>query len=280
MPEGDTIHRVAHTLQRALGDKEVLGFDTTLPSLGAAAPVGLRVTRVHARGKNLLMEFAGTEGRAPMTLHTHLRMRGDWHIYRPEDRWAKSRRAADIVVTTNPWIAVGFSMPVAQWVRHGHASRALRHLGPDLLDDAVKSPHFVERIRSGTAGVSEGASLIAQEVTLGVALMDQRRLAGIGNVYKSELCFLAGVDPFAPVGAMTDEVLLGIVENARRLMRRNLHTPRRMTRMNRRQPLWVYRRRGEPCFRCGTAVRMRRQGYAARSTYYCPLCQAVSEPPP
>lgn len=258
MPEGDTIHRSARTLARAIGDKEVLRFESrhrTLPSMDLS---GERVVSVEAKGKNLLIDFGVA------LLHTHMKMRGAWHIYRPGDRWKRAKRDAEILIVTRPWTAVGFSIPVARWVRR---ERALATLGPDLLDEGVESERFVQALRSADA-------------PLGVALMDQRLLSGIGNVYKSELCFMTGVSPFSPASSFEEETLRELIEAARRALRRNLHTPRRMLRPDRTHPLWVYERRAQLCFRCATPIEMTTQGdplrgEQIRSTYYCPKCQSA-----
>jgi endonuclease-8 len=260
VPEGDTIHRSARTLHQALAGKEVLRFQSRHPRLAPLDLAGSQVQSVEARGKNLLIDFGVA------TLHTHMRMRGAWHIYRDGDRWKRPRRAAEIIIVTEPWSAVGFSIPEARWIRGAERDEPLPGLGPDLLDDAIDTSRF--------------ALALQHADPLGVSLMDQSRLSGIGNVYKSELCFLAGADPFAAGSTFDDELLTGLVENARRLLRRNLHTPVRTTRPDRAHPLWVYRRRGERCFRCSTPIEMRHQGdallgQALRSTYFCPRCQNV-----
>lgn len=262
MPEGDTIHRSARTLHKALAGKTVLRFQTRHPRLAPLDLASATIDSVEARGKNLLIDFGVA------TLHTHMRMRGAWHIYREGDRWKRPRRDAEIIIVTKPWSAVGFSIPQARWIRGAERDAPLMGLGPDLLDETIDTATF-------TRAIAE-----SQE-PLGVALMDQRRLSGIGNVYKSELCFLAGADPFAPTASFEEARLTGLVDNARRLLRRNLHTPRRITRPDRAHPLWVYRREREHCFRCSTTIQMRHQGdpllgEAIRSTYFCPRCQAVA----
>lgn len=262
MPEGDTIHRSARTLHKALAGKAVLRFQTRHPRLAPLDLVSATVESVKARGKNLLIDFGVA------TLHTHMRMRGAWHIYREGERWQRRRRDAEIIIVTEPWSAVGFSIPQARWIRGAERDAPLAGLGPDLLDDDLDATVFVEAIRNA-------------EEPLGVTLMDQRLLSGIGNVYKSELCFLAGADPLAPTASFDEALLTGLVDNARRLLRRNLHTPRRITRPDRAHPLWVYRREGEHCFRCSTTLHMCHQGdpllgQAIRSTYFCPRCQNVA----
>ncbi|MEO0326930.1 MAG: DNA-formamidopyrimidine glycosylase family protein [Myxococcota bacterium] len=261
MPEGDTIFRAARTLHRALAGKTIDGFATRLPQLQGVGLVGCRVERVRPRGKNLLMELQ--DGRV---LHSHLLMTGSWHIYREGDRWRKPRRRADVVITTEPWRAVGFDLPVARLLRSERASPQLRQLGPDLLDDAVRLEDVLPRLRR------------THELPLGVALMRQHVVAGIGNVFKSEVLFTERLDPFAPVSALPDDVLLGVLATARDLMQRNLVGFARTTRKRWEGRLWVYGRRGEPCRVCAGPIRMRRQGDDGRSTYYCPECQRVRGP--
>ncbi len=263
MPEGDTIFRAARTLHRALGGKTIEAFATRLPQLQGARLVGRRVERVRPRGKNLLMEL--DDGRV---LHSHLLMSGSWHIYREGDRWRKPRRRADVVITTEPWRAVAFDLPVARLLKSERASPLLRQLGPDLLDEAVRLEDVLPRLRR------------ANELPLGVALMRQHVVAGIGNVYKSEVLFLARLDPFAAVSSVGDDALLGVLSTARELMQRNLVGFARTTRKRWEGRLWVYGRAGEACRVCGGSLRMRRQGDDGRSTYYCPACQGVGPPGP
>ncbi|MEM1416122.1 MAG: DNA-formamidopyrimidine glycosylase family protein [Myxococcota bacterium] len=258
MPEGDTIFRAARTLHRALAGKVVLGFESPLPQLRDAELVGARVSRVRPRGKNVLMELE--DGRV---LHSHLLMSGSWHIYRAEDRWRKPRRQMSVLLATDPWRAVGFDLPVAELLPRARASALLRSLGPDLLDPRVRIADVLPRLRR------------VDELPLGVALMRQHVVAGIGNVYKSEVLFLARLDPYAPVGEVGDEALLEVLRLARELMRRNLVGFARTTRKRWGGRLWVYGRGGEGCRVCGGRIRMRRQGDEGRSTYFCPTCQGV-----
>ena len=260
MPEGDTIFRAAATLQKAIGGREITGFRSPRPGLAAADLAGRRVERVEARGKNLLVLL--DDGRA---LLSHMRMTGSWHIYRPGERWRKPERQARAVLETKDFVAVCFNAPVVELLtqRQLACHPGVARLGPDVLGEHFDPAEARRRLRE------------RNDAAIGEALIIQRALAGIGNIYKSETLFLCGADPFRPVAAFTDEELDGIVATARELMSANLEGAARTT----RRALdggryWVYGRSGSPCRRCGTRVRMRRQGLAGRSTYWCPSCQA------
>jgi len=258
VPEGDTIHRAADTLRRAIGGQRVRGFSSTLPALAHVELTGATVEAVEARGKHLLVRF--DDGR---TLHTHMRMTGSWHIYRPGERWRVGAHRARAVIETEPWVAVCFDAPLCELVRAGVTPALVAQLGPDLLDPGADLDEAVRRMRARA------------DLPLGVAVMRQRLVSGIGNVYKSETLFIRRADPFAPVAVHDDAALRAILEEAQRLLRLNLTRSARRTRHRLRgERVWVYGRSGKPCLRCGATVRMRRQGDEARSTYYCPRCQS------
>jgi endonuclease-8 len=294
MPEGDTIFRTAATLSKAIGQKTVRRFRSPLPAVSAYSErlSGQRITRVEPRGKNLLIHFE--DGTA---LHTHMKMTGSWHIYRPGERWQKSERAARVVIETDDFVAVCFSAPVVEVIagKDLAAHPALSRLGPDVLaaDFDVEAARGRLRLR-GDASIAE-------------ALLMQGALAGIGNVYKSETLFLRRVDPFVKVADLPDEVLGAVIRTARDLMGRNLEGyPRTTTPGRAFMPLkgpryHVYGRKGEPCLECGTAIVATRShtrpeplaaprgplpasgGEATRVTFYCPRCQppgAGGTPPP
>ena len=273
MPEGDTIFRAARTLHRALGGKPVVRFESVFPHLTRVhedTPLtGRIVDAVRAAGKHVLMQFSGD-----LLLRTHMRMNGSWHIYRPGEPWQRPRRSMRIVVGTADFEAVGFDIPVAEMIRAKDLRRhdELRKLGPDLLGDAFDSEEAARRIRA------RGSSEIAD------VLLNQRVLAGIGNVYKSEVLFSCGVSPFAPVASLSDEQVAGLVATARRFLLANVtdnlaamttYTGFRRTtrRADPKERLWVYGRAGDPCRRCGTPIRIRAQGRDARLTYWCEACQ-------
>jgi endonuclease-8 len=260
VPEGDTILRAARTLQRAIGGRVVSGARTTVPRLDAASLVGRTVAAVEAKGKNLIVRF--DDGRL---LRTHMRMNGSWHVYRPGERWWKPERSARLVIETDAYVAVCFDAPVVELMRAKDEAvhRPLTTLGPDILGETFDRDEARARLRA------------MPEREVGDAILDQRAVAGIGNIYKSESLYLAGVDPFARVAALADATLDAILKRARALMRANVRDDPfvRSTRGGPGGRYWVYRRSGRPCFKCGTAVKMRRQGEANRSTYYCARCQ-------
>jgi endonuclease VIII len=278
MPEGDTIHRAAATLQRAIGGQVVTRFESMLPKLtrvDADTPLrGRTVERVEARGKHLLMWFSGE-----LVLRTHMRMHGSWHIYRPGERWQRPHRDMRIVIETAAMHAVAFTVPVAEFITARDLANhdVVGDLGPDPLSDDFSAEDAVERMQA------HGGTEIAD------VLLDQRVIAGIGNVYKSEVLFGARVSPFAPVSLLTGEQLAEIVAVATRFMRANVGvaatggivTYAGMRRTTRRADpaarLWVYGRGGQPCRRCGTPISRQKQGPYARSTYWCPRCQPVPE---
>jgi len=263
VPEGDTIHRAARTLHGALAGKKVVRFETVLPKLEREPLVGRTVEKVHAAGKHLIISFSGG-----LHLRTHMRMNGSWHIYPTGGRWQRPRRDMRIVIATADYEAVAFNVPVAELQDSRTLERDLHALGPDLLGD-FDPAEALKRIRE------RGGEAIAD------VLLNQRVLAGIGNVYKSEVLFMRHVHPLTPASALDDEALLAILETSRKLMKLNAApgaSGRRTTgSWPGEAPLWVYGRRGEPCRRCGSRIEMQRQGSDARVTYWCPGCQpAVS----
>jgi len=253
MPEGDSIYRAAQALHRALAGRIVTSFETVLPKLARIdddAPVtGRTIERVRPSGKNLIIEFSGD-----LHLHTHMKMNGSWHIYRPGERWQRPRRDMRIVISTDEYVAVAFTVPVAEF----HTGRSLarqndlRSMGPDVLGETFDREEALRRIRG------------KNDDEIANVLLNQRVLAGIGNIWKSETLFASGVDPFTRVADLDDEQLGRIVDNARKLL---IHSAKG------RSTFAVYSRGGDPCRRCGTPIRYRKQGVDARSTYWCPKCQ-------
>jgi len=266
MPEGDTIFRAASTLHRILAGHRVVTCDSPIEAVAHAAFAGHVVTKVEARGKNLLIVF--DDGRV---LHTHLRMNGSWHVYRVGERWFKKTEAARVVLTTADMVAVCFSAPVVRVIAANaiERDRQVGELGPDLLAPAFDLARARANLRSEPAR------------EIGDALMQQRHVAGIGNVYKSETLFLCHVDPFARVGALDDATLDRLLLEARKLLQRNVRNAGpRTTRTALAGPRsWVYLRSRHACLVCQTRVEMRHQGDPPRSTYFCRQCQAVTVPP-
>jgi endonuclease VIII len=274
MPEGDTIWRAARALQAALKGRAVTAFATPLPAVAAAARrfalVGRQVAGVEARGKHLLVRFDGGA-----VLHTHQGMSGSWHLYRKGSRWRQAPHLARVVLEAGEVVAVCFRSPRVELLAAPDAARhgALTRLGPDFLAEAFDPSAARERLRAGGAGQrAERDSLPRSSMEIGAALLDQSRVAGIGNVYKSEVLFLCGLNPFTRMADLGDDALDRVVATARRQMRRNLDAVSRRTRGFPGKH-WVYRRSGHPCLRCGTTVERRMQGEPPRSTYFCPGCQ-------
>jgi len=274
VPEGDTIFRSARTLDRALRDAVITRFESVLAPLARmddeASIAGRTVLQVEARGKWLLMHLSGD-----LILVTHMLMSGSWHIYRTGERWHAPRRDMRIVIATERFEAVAFRVQVARFYTARTLARdsAIPKLGPDLLKPDFAADEARERL------------LALGEEEIGNALLNQRVMAGIGNVYKSEVLFACGVFPFRRVATLAAAEIDCILERARSFLAMNVKEAtggeivtytglRRTTHSG--DPggrLWVYRRRGEACRRCGTAIQMRRQGLGARSTYWCPECQ-------
>jgi endonuclease-8 len=273
VPEGDTIFRAARTLHRYMAGDVVTRFESMYPALNRIAEdqpiVGRTIESVSARGKHLLFTFSGG-----LTLRTHLRMNGSWHIYPAGAPWRRPAREMRVLVCTAKACAVGFNIPVAELLTAADLQRhaQLQALGPDLLGEAFDHEEAVRRMRA------RAADPIAE------VLLNQRVMAGIGNVFKSEVLFLAGVHPFAPTASLTDAELRQIVDIAREQLAVNvmaqsqtlsLATGRRTTRsLNPKENLWVYSRGGRPCRRCSTPIQSKKTGPDARGTYWCPSCQA------
>jgi endonuclease VIII len=273
MPEGDSIFRAARTLHRALAGNVVTAFESVFPALNRVdedAPIaGRTIERVDAVGKHLLMHFSDN-----LVLRTHMRMNGSWHIYRKGERWQRPRGEMRIVLSTSDFDAVGFAIPVAEFTAETALSkqRDLRRLGPDVLSDAFNEAAVIQNLRS------------RRSAEIADALIDQRVLAGLGNVYKSEVLFIARINPFVHIEHLSDAQLASIVETSRRVLKANVSESlemmttysglRRTThRAAPTERLWVYGRARLPCRRCGTPIQVRKQGVDARLTYWCEECQ-------
>lgn len=279
MPEGDTILRAAQALQRALAGHLVTRFESVYPAVTRVADdhpiVGRSVESVFARGKHLLMAFSGD-----LVLHTHMRMNGNWHLYRPGMRWQRPARDMRVLVATANAVAVGFNVPIAELLssRQLEKHKDIRSLGPDLLagagagyEYAVDAAEIVRRMRA------RGRDAVAE------VLLNQRVVAGIGNVFKSEILFMAGIDPFTPASSLSDADLERIVAIARdqlaaSVLDRSKTVSRSIGRRTTRSldpsaALWVYSRGGQPCRKCGTSIQSTKTGPDARLTYWCPACQ-------
>ena len=270
MPEGDTIFRTARTLHRALAGRTVTRFESVYPQLmrvDVQTPLaGRTIERVEPRGKHVLVWFGGG-----LILRTHMRMHGSWHVYRPGERWQRPRHEMRIVVETESIHAIGFGIPDAELVSSEQLERTavLRELGPDPLSDRFDADEAVRRLCERS------------EMSIADALLDQSAIAGIGNVYKSEVLFAGRVHPFASVSALASEQVATLVAIASTMLRANVdqsrsapfHGRRTTGRASPAARLWVYGRAGKPCRRCGTPIARRAQGPFARVTYWCERCQ-------
>ena len=248
MPEGDTLFRAAATLHTWLAGREV-----TAATAPATPMVGRTVERVEADGKHLLMRFDSGH-----VLHSHMRMTGSWHVYRTGERWRRPTREARVVLTCGERLAVCFNAPVVELLAPGgdQIHPALTRLGPDVLDRPLDLDEIRRRARSRPPATP-----------LGELLLDQRVVAGIGNIWRAESLFLEGRSPWAPVSTLSDDELDALVSTAGRIMRESLGP------FTRPPARWVYGRAGRPCRRCRTLVRAQRQGAQARTAYWCPTCQ-------
>jgi endonuclease VIII len=279
MPEGDTIFRTARTLNRALAGKAVTGFRTTfalLTRFDDDTPLsGQTVDHVEPRGKWVLIYFSGGG-----ILATHMLMNGSWHIYRPGERWQQPAANMRIVIETSDFVAVGFSVPVAEMYTAQSLARE-RRIPPAASD--VLGRDFDE-------GSAVESLLASGDLQLGEALLRQKVLAGVGNVFKSEICFAAGLHPFRKVATLKREQAAEVVSIARRQLGSNVleesgdgivtYRGRKRRTTHRDDPgesLWVYGRSGQPCRRCGELIRRRLQGGDARATYWCPHCQRMPD---
>ncbi len=277
MPEGDTIYRSARAVGRAIEGKRVTRFETALAPLASVddnTPLaGRTVEKVESRGKWLLIYFSGD-----LILVTHMLMSGSWHIYRAGERWRRGRREMRVVIATEDFEAVAFNVPVAKFYTARSLARnsSIPGLGPDLLSSDFNANEAEMRL------VAHADEEIAN------VLLNQRVMAGLGNVYKSEVCFACGIHPYRHVSTLRRAEIECILERSRHFMEANVKEmvedgivtytgARRTTRAaDPGARLWVYGRRGKECRRCGTIILMRKQGPGARSTYWCPSCQPES----
>jgi endonuclease-8 len=284
VPEGDSVFRAAAELHAALAGQQLLSSDFRVPRFATLRLGGWTVTEVVPRGKHLLMRLQGPDAPEPgstarpadqnrLTIHSHLKMEGTWQVYPPGGRWRKPGFTARCVLRTATADAVGFSLGILEVVRTSEEDSVVGHLGPDLLGPDWDLAEAERRIRA------------TPDVPVGVALLDQRKLAGIGNIYRCEACFLSGVHPSAPVSAVPD--LAGMITDAKILLEANVGAGRRTTVLNPRgvavgrtsglPGYWVYRREHQPCLKCGTPIRRGVLGPAGgneeRDIYFCPKCQ-------
>jgi endonuclease-8 len=269
MPEGDTVWLAGRRLHAALAGRELTRSDFRVPQHATVDLTGRTVTEVVSRGKHLLFRIDGRPGygEQPLTLHTHFRMDGSWHLYRPGDRWRGGPEwQVRLLLENAEWQAVGYRLPVVELLPRDREVDAVGHLGPDLLGPDWDAPEAVRRLTSNP------------QRSIGEALLDQRNLAGIGTLYRAETLFLRGVHPRRPVADVPD--LETLVELARRLIHANREHPQQTTTgdMRRGRQHYVFERTGQPCRRCRTPIKAEEFGPAGqeRRSYWCPTCQ----PPP
>jgi endonuclease-8 len=274
VPEGDTIFRTARALQQGFAGLKITTFETAyapLASVHDQSPVtGRVIERAESRGKWLLIHFSGD-----LILATHMLMSGSWHIYRVGERWQRARSHMRIVLGTDDLMAVAFDVPVARFYTARTLERfaGVAGLGPDLLGGSFAADEAVARL------------LEHGDEEVGNVLLNQRVMAGIGNVFKSEICFACGVNPFRKIESLRAQEIECLVDTARRFLAANVadgagdaivtYTGGRRT-TDSGDPaarLWVYHRKGSPCRRCGATILTRKQGLGARSTFWCPECQ-------
>jgi endonuclease VIII len=257
VPEGDTVWRTARKLHEVMADQILVTSDFRVPAYSTVDLTGSRVLEVAARGKHLLLR---TE--PGLTVHTHLKMDGAWHIYRVGSRWRGPGFQVRLVLGTADWWCVGFRLGLVEVLRTTAEESAVGHLGPDLLGPDWDLGEALRRLTGDP------------DRRIGEALLDQRNLAGIGNLYQSE-GFLAGIDPRSPVASVP--ALEQLIERIRLLLNTNKDRSRQSTTgdLRRGQNTWVYLRAGLPCRRCGSAVKVARQCRAPenRVIYWCPSCQ-------
>jgi endonuclease-8 len=279
VPEGDTIFRTARALGRALIGKPVTIFRSTYPLLmrfNDDTPLaGQIVEQVQSRGKWLLIQFSGGG-----TLTTHMLMSGSWHIYRHGERWQQPRMNMRIVLENSEYVTVGFRVPVAKMLRAQELERALR-IPPTAID--VLSDEF-------TATEVARRMVMCGDEEIGDVLLHQEVIAGVGNVFKSEICFVTGINPFRKVAELDAESVAALIAAARKLVNANVledssdmivtYGGRHRRTTHESDPsasLWVYGRGGEPCRRCGERIRRRIQGPDARVTFWCQSCQPMPD---
>ena len=270
MPEGDTIFKTAAALRPLLVGQPVLKAQARQPGPQIQRVVGASVTSIEPIGKHLVIRFSNG-----LALHSHLRMTGAWHRYAPGERWKRPAWQARVVLEVPEHVVVCFHAPVMELMedRAVAVHPGLTKLGPDLLAPAFDADAAYARLRG------RGPVEIAE------ALLDQRALAGIGNVFKSEILFLEGINPWTHVASVSDQALRSVLLTAERLLRLNATpgAPGRITTRDAREartsPVWVYGRAHRACFRCHGPIQSRRQGQLNRTTYWCPTCQPALTSP-
>ena len=257
MPEGDTVYRTAANLDAALAGSVLIRCDIRVPAFATVDLSGDTVEGVASRGKHLLVRVGDH------SIHSHLKMEGSWHVYRHGTKWRRPAWQARAILASADWVAVGFQLGTLDVVARDDEASVVGYLGPDLLGLDWNADEALLRLTADPARA------------VGLALLDQRVMAGLGNVYRNELCFLSGALPNRPVGSIENPAKL--VALAHRLIDANKDRVERTTTGTLRGDTdWVYRREGKPCLRCGTRVERGELGETAlqlRDIYWCPQCQ-------
>lgn len=262
MPEGDTVWRQAKRLKDALQGKTLTASDVRVPAFATTDLADYTVSSSIARGKHLLLRCEPQQGSA-ILIHSHLKMEGSWQLYRGNERWRRPAHTARIVLRTAETVAVGFSLGILELLSAEQTEQELSFLGPDLLGPDWDAAEAIHRLLS------------EPDRPIGLALLDQRNLAGIGNIYRNELCFLGRIHPTRPVHEVAD--LARMVDQAKRLLEANkLRTQRNTTGGQGGAPSWVYGRAHEPCLRCGALIV--KTDFDGRPVYSCPRCQPLERP--
>jgi len=257
MPEGDTIHYAANRMRPVLEGRVPEEIRTPQRrherDRWPQRLAGRQVAAVQARGKHLLMHFEGG-----LVLHSHLRMTGAWAVHGPGERWRRAPARAWLVLGAGDRCVVQFDGPLLELITAVRArlDPRLRELGQDVIGERFDEDLLIRRIREDDPTRA-----------FGDALLDQRTIAGIGNIWKSESCFAAAADPWKPLASTTDETVLAAVRFAREQMAKSARDGYEA------RPRAVYAREGEACRRCGEPVRCARQGDGNRTTYWCAGCQ-------
>ncbi len=265
MPEGDTVFAAADRLRNGLAGKIIDRSDFRVPALATVDLSGREVTSVRSVGKHLLIDVAESTDNTsrdprPVSIHSHLKMEGVWHVHRIGTRWRRPAYQARIVLRAGGTEAVGFDLGVLELL-HDPDDR-LAYLGPDLLDPDWDRDEAIRRLEAHP------------DLEIGLALLDQRLMAGVGNVYRCEVCFLRRVLPTRPVSSVDIPAMVDLCR--RTLWDNRLRTARTTTGQNAPNArTWVYGRGGQLCRRCATPIELGFMGPSGedRVIYYCPVCQ-------
>jgi endonuclease-8 len=271
LPEGDSLYYFARRLRAVLAGQvlEAARSHGPGPVPRVERIIGTTCTGVRSQGKNLIISFDNG-----LALRGHLRMHGTWHVYRPGEAWQKPERDARLVLEVPGAVVVNFSAPVIELLEEralaGH--QPIAGLGPDLLDDDFDPEVAFQRLREPSRAT----------LTIGDAIMDQRAMAGAGNIWKHETLFRCRINPWRRVSELDDATLRALIAKAQELLRASVGKPN-LGRSTRRPSMYVYGRSGQPCRKCFSRILSAPQGLDIRRTAWCPVCQPVVEgqlPPP